>query len=173
MAILAGIALAFIGGFVWAKIADPPKALVTDDGVFLTGEIGYNAQVVVTLWFIVVGLIGGILSGLVVGLLGRRHGGASVVAVIVMCAVASGLGAWAGIHVFGPDMTAQVADASSGDLITTELSIGSDVAYLGWPIGGLLGAFVGIAFWPPDRKGPYAGPMSSTVVGHSSTPGGN
>jgi hypothetical protein len=169
VATLAGIALGFVTGFVWDKVADPPQALVTDHGVFLTGEPSYNAQVVVTLSYLVVGFVGGVISCFVLGIVGRRHGPAVVVAVVLLCAAATGIGAWSGKHVFGPDLKSQVAAAKPGDVVTTGLSISSDVAYLGWPIGGLLGAVIGITLWPTDRKTQIPEAISSNVVGPSPT----
>jgi hypothetical protein len=173
VAVLVGVVLGFAGGFVWDRVASPPSAVVTDHGVFLTGEISYDAQVVVTLWYLVVGIVGGVLSGLVLAIVGRRFGWGVLVAVVMLCAVASAIGAWSGMHVFGPDLDAQVADARPGDTVTTALSIGSKVVYLGWPIGGLAGIVAGIALWPAERKSPVEAPMSSNVVGPSPTPWGN
>ena len=64
-------------------------------------------------------------------------------------AVASGLAAWSGIHVFGPDLAAQLADARPGDQVQTALTVTSDIAYLGWPIGALLGLIVATSLLPP------------------------
>lgn len=136
---LGGVAAGFAGGAVWAAVADPPMADVTRQGVFLASEVGYDHRAVETLWFLVVGILGGIVAGAVVGLIGRRHGSVTVVAAILMSAVAAGLAAWSGIHVFGPDLGTQLTDASPGDQVRTALTVTSDVAYLGWSIGALIG----------------------------------
>jgi hypothetical protein len=148
---LGGVAAGFAGGAVWEKLADPPLALVTRQGVFLASEAGYDHRVVETLWFFVVGIVGGIVVGAVVGLIGRRHGVVAVVAAALMSAVASGLAAWSGIHVFGPDVSSQLAGAGPGDQVRTALTIGSDVAYLGWPIGALIGVLLAAAVLPGDK----------------------
>jgi hypothetical protein len=135
---------------VWAAIADPPYALVTRQGVFLASEVGYDHRAVETLWFLVVGILGGIIAGAVIGLLGRRHGRVTVVAAVLMGAVATGLAAWSGIHVFGPDLGSQLADAAPGDQVQTALTVTSDVAYLGWAIGALLGLLAATAALPSD-----------------------
>jgi hypothetical protein len=173
VAMLIGVAIGFLGGWVWAEVADPPQLVVANGGAYLSGELAYDAQVVVTLWFLVVGVVGGAVTGFFTGLAGRRHGAATVVAVLALTVIASALSAWVGIHVFGPDLTAELAGAKVGDLVTAQLSISTAVAYLGWPIGGLLGALAGVAFWPPERKGPQINLISGTVVGPSSPSWGN
>jgi ribose/xylose/arabinose/galactoside ABC-type transport system permease subunit len=144
---LGGVVAGFAGGAAWAALADPPKALITQRGAFLVSEVSYDHQVTVTLWFLVVGIVGGLVVGAVIGLLGRRHGLAVVVAAILMSAVATGLAAWSGINVFGPDGP-QPHGGSPGDLVPTALSITSDVAYLGWPIGALIGVLLATAVLP-------------------------
>jgi hypothetical protein len=156
---LGGVVAGFAGGAVWSAIADPPKALVTRQGVFLASEVGYDHRAVETLWFLVVGILGGIVAGAVIGLLGRRHGAVTVVAAVLMGAVASGLAAWSGIHVFGPDLGSQLADAAPGDQVQTALTVTSDVAYLGWAIGALIGLLAATAALPREafktlRRGP-------------------
>ena len=100
---LAGVVLGVVGGYLWSVIADPPVGILTDRGVFLTDELAYNQQVVVTLWFLVLGAGLGLIGGFVLGLRGRRHGVAVVVAVLVLTAIAAAVSAYLGIHVFGPD----------------------------------------------------------------------
>jgi hypothetical protein len=145
---LGGVVAGFAGGAVWAALADPPTAVVTRQGVFLASEVGYDHRAVETLWFLVVGILGGILAGALIGLIGRRHGATTVVAVVLMSAVAAALAAWSGIHVFGPDLGSQLADASPGDQVRTALTVTSDVAYLGWSIGALLGLLGATAALP-------------------------
>ncbi len=165
IAALAGVILGVLGGWLWSVVADPPVGVLTDKGVFLTEERAYDQQVVMTLWFLVVGVGLGLLCGLAVGLLGRKHGVTTVVAVLVMTAIASGLSAWLGIEVFGPDPQAQVASSAVGDPITAALEIATKVAYLGWPIGGLLGLLVGVSTWT-RAKAPNLSWASSNVAPH-------
>jgi hypothetical protein len=145
---LGGVIAGFVGGRVWDAVADPPLALVTKQGAFLASEVGYDHRVVETLWFLAVGIVGGVIGGALLGVIGRRHGAVTVLAAGLMGAVASGIAAWSGIHVFGPDMEAALADASPGDQVHTALTIGSDVAYLGWPIGALFGLVLATAVLP-------------------------
>jgi hypothetical protein len=82
-----------------------------------------------------------------------------------MTAIACALSAWLGIELFGPDPHEQVAASSNGDPITAALDISSKVAYLGWPIGGLLGLLVGVSTWT-RAKLPTPAWASSNVSPH-------
>ncbi len=150
---LLGAVLSVPAAFVWTKIANPPTAELTKQGVFL-GEVQLNQQAEVTLWFLVVGVAFGLVAGLVVGWRGQRRGVVTVVAVIVMCAVAVALTAYLGVSVFGPDAEEQAKTAALGAQITSDLSIGSPVVYLGWPIGGMVGACLAIFWWPIRTNNP-------------------
>jgi hypothetical protein len=167
-----GAMLAFPAAWVWLKVADPPTGELTKQGTTLgisLGEVQLNQQSGVTLWFLVVGLGIGLLAGLVVGWLGRRLGVLTVWGVLVLCVIAAGLTAFLGISVFGPDEVAEKKSASIGDQITSKLTIGSDLVYLGWPIGGLVGSCLAMVFWPEgsdddlamsDKPGIYAAPST-------------
>jgi hypothetical protein len=163
---LGGVVAGFAGGAAWAALADPPKALITQRidesgdlvrGAFLVSEVSYDHQVTVTLWFLAVGIVGGLVAGALIGLLGRRLGPVTVGAAVLMSAVATGIAAWSGITMFGPDGPHDQA-GSLGDLVPTALSITSDVAYLGWPIGALLGVLIATAVLPTTAfKTPQGG----------------
>ena len=140
---LAGIPMAA----AWVRVSDPPAARLTPDGV-LFGEAQLDQEVGVTLWFLSLGLLAGLVAGLVVGWLGRRHGVVTVAAVVALCLAGCAVTYLLGVHVFGPDEQQQVASARPGDLITSSVSVTSKVVYLGWPVGGLLGAMGGILGWP-------------------------
>ncbi len=161
---VAGAALAMGAAAIWARLADPPAATLTRQGSFL-GEQQLDQQVGVTLWFLVISVAFGVVSGLVVGVVGRRHGVTTVVAALLLAVVGAALSAWLGTSVFGPDEAAQLSDAGVGDLITSKLTITTDLAYLGWPIGSLAGVITGIAAWPSRPKPLMDLPASSTVIG--------
>jgi hypothetical protein len=152
---LAGVAMGVVTGWLWDRLADVPR------GLFFEGEIYYdesqlNVQSEVTMWFFAIGVILGIAVGLGAGLLGRRHGVVTVAAVLLLSLLATVVGAWCGIHWFGPDVEAAKAAASDGDELTGGLEIATWVAYLGWPIGGLAGLLVAIAAWPRERAYQFA-----------------
>jgi MFS family permease len=169
-AALAGVLFAFPAAWVWAQVADPPAGELTKTGVIL-GEVQLNQQSEVTLWFLVVGAVAGFLAGLVVGWLGRRRGVVVVVAVLMLCAVAAVLSGYLGIHVFGPDEKAEAAAASVGDLVTSRLALGTDLAYLGWPIGGLAGACLALVCAPEYADDMVRNRRSRTMAARTPTTG--
>ena len=148
---LAGAVLAIPAGWLWNTLADAPEGVVFEGDVFYD-EVQLNVQAEVTLWFILIGVVLGIAAGLLVGLRGQRHGVVTVVAVLVLCSVAAGLSAWLGIHVFGPDEAAQVAAAEEGGEVSGGLGVDTWVAYLAWPVGGMIGALAAIAGWPREHR---------------------
>ena len=149
--VLVGVVLSFPAAWVWLQLANPPSGVLTKQGTkhgIALGEVQLNQQAGVTLWFLVVGLGIGLLAGLVVGALGRQRGVTTVWGILALCVIAAGLTALLGISVFGPDEVAEAKSAAVGDQITSRLLIGTDLAYLGWPIGGLVGSCLAIVFWP-------------------------
>jgi hypothetical protein len=169
---LVGAVLAFPAAWVWLKVADPPTGELAKQGTkqgIVLGEVQLNQQSGVTLWFLVVGLGIGLLAGLVIGWLGRRLGVLTVWGVLVLCVIAAGLTAFLGISVFGPDEVAEKKSASIGDQITSKLTIGTDLVYLGWPIGGLVGSCLAIVFWP-DASDDLATSAQPGIYAAQSTP---
>ena len=155
-----GCVLALAAAAAWVRLADPPTARMERGGALL-GEQQLDQQVGITVWFLVIGAVLGLVCGLVVAAVARRYGVLSVLGVLIACVVASLLSGWLGIHVLGPDRIAGPA-VSVGTIITSPLSIGTRVAYLGWPLGGMLGAVLAIVWWPvQESPGPQT--PSSTI----------
>jgi hypothetical protein len=161
-------------GWLWARLADPPTATVTSNGLKF-GELEFDQVVGVTMWFMFIGLAFGLVLGAAVGWMGRRHGAVTVIAVLGLCLAGTGLTMVWGAHLFGPDNAINMVDlftssarsplhdAGVGDVLSSELAVRSSVAYLGWPIGGLLGAILGIFGWPKPAKPAWMPAPSSTL----------
>jgi ABC-type uncharacterized transport system permease subunit len=145
--VLVGAALAPVAGRVWVVLADPPTVRVAANGGLYLGEQALNQQSGVTLWFLVVGAAFGAVAGLVVGWFGRRFGWPAVIGVLLLCLVGSLGSRYLGVHVFGPDPAAAAAHAAVGTPVQLDVRLDTRVAYLGWPIGGLVGALAAIAGW--------------------------
>lgn len=150
-----GAVLALPAAWIWVQVADPPSALLSAKGVFL-GEAELDRLVGLTWWFLTIGLVFGTVTGLAVAWRGHRHGLGTVVAALALTCVASYLTYRFGHDIFGADVDQQVTQAQVGDLITTDMRIESLVAFLGWPVGGLIGVLAGVASWPkPPRDAPH------------------
>ncbi len=169
---LIGLALAPLAGWLWVVVADPPSARLYSDGGIYLGEQALNQQSGVTLWFFVVGAAFGVAAGLVVSWLGQRFGWLTVVAVLALCVIGTVLSRYAGVHVFGPDPKAEAASAATGDSIRLGVQVDTWVAYLGWPIGGVLGALAAIAGWNRHEQvlvsptvDPFVTPPSDPTTG--------
>jgi peptidoglycan/LPS O-acetylase OafA/YrhL len=156
-------------GWLWNFLADSPEGVVFD-GVPYFDETQLNIKSEMTLWYLAVGVVLGVVAGLVVALRGYRHGVTTVAAVLVLGAAAAAVTALTGIHLFGPDEGAQVAAVEEGGEISAGLAIDSWVAYLGWPAGALIGALAAVAGWPhdgPDRPAPPPPPPPPRQSGES------
>jgi len=146
-----GAGLALPAAWLWSKVANPPHASLTPDGVFF-GESQLNQLVGVTLWFLLIGAAFGFVAGALVGWYGRRFGVLTVVAVLVLSVVATYLSSRLGIHMFGPDEREQAKAAAVGDSITSSLEVASAIGYLGWPIGSMVGVVAAMLAWPDKQN---------------------
>lgn len=151
---LAGLALAPLAGWLWVRLANPPQVMLYSDGGIYLGEQALNQQAGVTLWFFMLGAAFGVVAGLVVASFAARFGWLSVVGVLVLCVLGSLGSRYVGVHVFAADPHAEAAHASTGDLIRLGVQVDTWVAYLGWPIGGVLGALCAIAGWSRRAMSP-------------------
>jgi magnesium-transporting ATPase (P-type) len=164
----AGVVLAVLGAAAWVWAADPPTSTIERGGGVFFDEQQLNQQVGVTLWFLVIGSVLGLVTGAVIAHRAQAYGVLAVVGVLLTCMIATAASAWLGVQVLGPDQQAQLADATVGTRVTAELDVTTVVAYLGWPVGGMVGALLAIARWPTAH---IAAPMdlsSATFVPHQS-----
>lgn len=160
---LVGAFAGVLVGWLWTKLAAPPAAVVTSDGVVF-GETELNQQVGVTMWFLVTGLAAGLVIGFLLAWRGSRHGLTVVLAVLLACVLGSLVSYWTGVHIFGPDTKSQLASAAVGQRVTAPLSVGTPIAFFGWPVGGLVGALLAISWWPRQRASSLVSSLTSDVV---------
>lgn len=140
-----------LGGWLWTRFGDPPAGVATAGGVAF-GETELDQQVGVTIWFLVIGFALGVVAGFFLAWRRSRHGVATVLAVVIACVVAAFVSYWIGVHLLAPDTKADFAAARVGQRIATPVDVGTKVAFLGWPVGGLCGA-LGAMFWWPRTRG--------------------
>lgn len=162
-AILIAAISGLLGGWLWAELARPPAGLLSSTGVVF-GETELDKQVGVTMWFLVTGMVMGVVLGVALSWRGSRHGVTAVLAVLIGCCVASLVSYWSGAHLFGPDAKAQLASAAVGQRITAPVTVGTKIAFLGWPIGGLIGALAAISWWPRTRGSSAPASVTRDVV---------
>ncbi len=160
-----GAAVGVPGGWLWASLAGPPSAELTSDGAIF-GEAQLDRQVGVTLWFAVLGAALGLLVGVAVAWRRSRYGVGAVFAVVLACVAASLVSYLTGVHVFGPDASAQLAEARVGQRVTAPVGLGTKIAYLGWPLGGLTGALFAICWWPRNLVEMPAAALRSSLSSH-------
>lgn len=142
---------------MWSRVSSPPTVRVTPAGAVF-GETELDQQVGVTFWFLVVAFAVGVGLGFCCAWRRSRHGLAAVAAVALSTVAAAAVCYWTGVHVFGPDASAQLASAPVGHRITAPLDLGTRIVFLGWPAGGLLGALAAIWWWPRQASStPLAG----------------
>ncbi len=153
---LAGILAGLLGGLLWVYLAEPPIVPPSAEGSF-PGERELDQQTEVTMWFLAVGVVGGLIAGLLAGWRGHRHGWVSVIGVLVLGAVAAAATYRSGV-LFHPDPEVL------GGLVTSGIVIDSWVVALGWPIGGLIGALGAIFGWRKEQKSLRVAPESSSVL---------
>lgn len=145
-----GVVLGLVGGAAWAAVASAPAALRTSTGLVL-GETQLDQQVGVTMWFLVTGVVVGVLVGCVVCWKGSPYGVLAVAAALVAAALACFVSYWSGVHLFGPGSADASAGSSGTRRVVVSLSVDTDAAYLGWPVGSLLGAVAAISAWPREH----------------------
>lgn len=160
----AGVVLGVVAGWLWVSLSDPPRIRLAADGGAYLGEVALNQQAGITMWFLAIGVVLGLVAGALVGWFGQRFGWLAVLAVLVLCTVATLESRYLGVHVFGADAASEVASAHPGDLIRLGVKLDTLVGYLGWPIGGLLGALGAIAFWGRVESPRDLPPPSPTIA---------
>ncbi len=126
-------------GVVWWRVA--PTASYTrtaDNAVMLQGELGERVQA--DGWFVVIGLVAGLLLGLALTRWRRHHP-----MLVVLVGYAASLGAaalalWLGGVLGHQDVAALLRRAAVGDRIPDSLGVISHLVVIAWPIGFLIGS---------------------------------
>ncbi len=147
LSLLAGAVAGLVTGLTWSRISSPPSVPMTRTGAIF-GESQLDQQVGVTFWYLVLAVTVGVGLGFLCAWRRFRYGLVAVAAVAISTVAAGGVCYWTGVHVFGPDASAQLATATVGQRITAPLDLGTRIVFLGWPAGGLAGALVAIWCWP-------------------------
>jgi hypothetical protein len=143
---LVGAAGGAAGGAFWAWLTAPATYQVTAQSAYLD-EQGLSAAFNADGWFLVVGLLCGLLLGAVLGLSCRRHGWPLVLALVVAASLASFVAYRVG-QALGPGpLEPRLRAAAPGDRVAAPLSVRATGVYLGWPVGTMLGVLMVTLRW--------------------------
>ena len=143
-------AAGLVGALVWVKVTDLPTfTRVADNGSM--GEEQLGKQFAVSGWFLVIAVVGGLVSGLVLLLLRRSSpplvlvplvalGGGLATLLMVQCGLAWGPG----------DPNAALLKAPLGAEVPTQLKADVNAVFLAWSVAALLGA--ALSLWLQEAR---------------------
>jgi hypothetical protein len=137
-----------VAGVVWQWIWSPSSGVVVHHQWVATNAIQLQRQFSATGWYVVVGVVAGLLAGIVVALLFDVAPLVTLAAVIV----GSALGAWVMIRVgvaLGPaDPQVLARTAADGTHLPAALAVSGKSPTIALPVGALLGlvmVFIGLS----------------------------
>jgi len=128
------LGLGALAGVVWWRVTDLPTFRVVTGGGAVTSERGLAGYIAADAWFVVCGVV----AGLVLGVLAWRwfsRAGWPVVLVAVVGGSAAGLVCWLVGYELGPGaFDVRLAAARPGDEVPVELTVRAQVALAVWPL---------------------------------------
>ena len=167
------VVLGVLGALVWWRAVDLPQATRTEAGVVVE-PVELVKQVAADGWYVVLALVGGLLSGVVLLRWRRRDPLLMVVLVVLGAGLAAvvmlRLGEWLG----PPPETATLRGQPVGAMASLPLRLHAGGAAWTWPVASALGALVEL--WvlrrpePEDR--PSAEPSTEPSTESSEDPTG-
>ena len=154
-AVLAGSAvLGLAAGFIWAAVAPRALLVVVGHGSADVVNVETSAFIVATGWFVLISVIGGIISGLL-GYFGavRRYGAAAMAAVLIGALAAALLARWIGQRSGAAAFYHQLAVGHAGLELRAPLHLGGIGALAFWPLaaGLVAGGLEAIRYFS-DRR---------------------
>jgi hypothetical protein len=160
LALGAFLVLGLLGAVLWSQLVTPADYTKVSGGGGM-GETDFGHQFSADGWFVVIGVLGGLLAGLVLTGWRRRDPllvvGLLVVGSCLAAAVVAVLG-----HLLGPgDPGAALRAVGSGAKVPERLDVGPQLpgqphesafpVYLSWPVGALVGAMFVLLSRGPSR----------------------
>lgn len=140
LAIFAGIhvLLGLLAGGVWHMVVPLTIYEVNAEGLATTSERGLAGFMAGDAWFVIIGLVLGVVCG---GLAWRWFAGLGwpVVPLVIASSTTMGLLCWGVGWLLGPGpLTERLAQASPGATLPIELTVRGHAATLVWPFAGVL-----------------------------------
>ncbi|GAA1733058.1 hypothetical protein GCM10009710_12250 [Aeromicrobium alkaliterrae] len=143
--VLTGVA----GALAWSQLADPARWTATDRGLQMD-QVAVADQFGVTLTFMAVAAVGGLLIGFLMGVLARPVGWPLVLAAAAAGGAAT-LISWQLGMLWGPPDPSSVTGLSAGDMVPDQLAITFPAAFLVWSIASIAGLLPGVGLNPSAR----------------------
>lgn len=129
-----GLGLGALSGVAWWAVTDLPTYRLVTGGGAVTSERGLAGYVAADAWFVVLGVV----VGLLVGVLAWRwfgRAGWPVVVLAVLVGAAAGALCWAvGYRIDPGSFAVRLAAARPGDLVAVDLTVRARAALLVWPL---------------------------------------
>jgi hypothetical protein len=145
--------LGVLCGVLWAVLVDPAQLIRTNapcqsipTGSTCVGqdELQLSRQFAAEGWYAVIAAVTALMCGLAFGFWRRRDPMATLLLLMVGCAVAAVLMLWTG-QLLGPsDPTSMLESAAVGKRADVPLDVAGIAAYLAWPMPALLGILVAL-----------------------------
>lgn len=146
---LAGV----VAGFVWERLWTPATGVVVDHRWRPGDALALQQQFSGTGWYVVVGIVVGLLLGIVVSLLADRV----PVLTLASVAVGSALAAWlmlrVGVALGPPDPQTIAATADDGTRLPAQLEVSGWSPFIAFPVGALLGLVIVLIGLGPRHPG--------------------
>jgi hypothetical protein len=143
-------AAGLLGGGLWAAITEPPSYVVTrplpdplPTDAFPTDSFDSDA------WFLVLGVVGGLVCGFACTALFRHTGLVVLAAVLAGAALASFVVNRLGMTLGPPPIAQQARDAGVGDVLSFPLHVGATGVFLGWPFAAVAGLMLAVSLLTP------------------------
>jgi len=145
--------LGVLCGVLWTLLVDPAQLIRLDapcqaspTGSTCVGqdELQLSRQFASDGWYAVIAAVTALVCGLVFGFWRRRDPLATLLLVMVGCAVAATLMLWTGMLLGPDDPTAMLASAAVGDRADAPLDVAGPAVYLAWPVPALVGILIAL-----------------------------
>lgn len=162
-AVILGTALlGVVAGFIWAAVAPRAVIVVVGPGSYNLLIPETSAFIAADAWFVLLSLIGGVVSGLTGYLLAvRRHGAVAMAAVLAGAVAAALLAKWVGQQQGQAAVSHSLALGHPGTLLNQPLALGGDGALAFWPLaaGLVVAGIEAVAVLRERLRDPRAGAL--------------
>ena len=150
VAVLAALGVA--AGVVWEWVWTPTTGVVVDHRWGPADALGLQQQFSGTGWYVVIGVVAGLVGGVLVSLVADRVPLATLAAVVVGSALAAWLMLTVGTALGPADPQHLAKTAADGTRLPSALAVSGRSPWISFPVGALAGlAVVFIALSPRSR----------------------